>query len=377
MTKCYKLLLKKLLLSAFLISSTLVHAVPEEVNLISELSQEILNQGMKLTTLPQTQEGLGRIALYQETLNEYETMIDKYGRTDDEKNRIRTMIQRQRDRLSAQEKSIENMLNPAIVNAPYAAQEQPQADQTEAEECSICFENLETDGDNALLKCGHSFHKKCIDDWFAKQRNCPLCRREFGISEDPFIHPTITTVSLVEVQSPTPAIPMGPETSTSSFNEPHFEGNYYEILGVESDASSKIIRQAYLAHARIHHPDKGGDEENFKLLDKAYKTLIDADKRAAYDQSLTSKPATAPEQRPAAHAAKGKKVGKGKKATQRRKKAARRKVARKKAASRKGKHTTKKRRAQKAHPRKKYSRRRAKVQKARDFDYEESLKKRS
>jgi len=29
-----------------------------------------------------------------------------------------------------------------------------------------------------LLHCNHSFHYTCIQQWFARSKNCPLCRRQ-------------------------------------------------------------------------------------------------------------------------------------------------------------------------------------------------------
>lgn len=40
----------------------------------------------------------------------------------------------------------------------------------------------------------------------------------------------------------------------------------------------------YRKLAMQHHPDKGGDEEEFKLITKAYEILSDDEKRRRYDQ---------------------------------------------------------------------------------------------
>eukprot|EP00934_Nitzschia_sp_Nitz4_P002826 Nitzschia sp. Nitz4//scaffold92_size79448//15354//16391//NITZ4_005386-RA/size79448-processed-gene-0.3-mRNA-1//1//CDS//3329560171//2816//frame0 len=58
---------------------------------------------------------------------------------------------------------------------------------------------------------------------------------------------------------------------------------YYQTLGVERSASSKEIQKAYRQLARKHHPDKGGNEEDFKQLSEAYDCLSDPDKRKFYD----------------------------------------------------------------------------------------------
>lgn len=59
--------------------------------------------------------------------------------------------------------------------------------------------------------------------------------------------------------------------------------DHYETLGVSKDASSKEIKTAYRKLAMKHHPDKGGDQEQFKRITGAYDILSDPDKRAQYD----------------------------------------------------------------------------------------------
>jgi molecular chaperone DnaJ len=64
--------------------------------------------------------------------------------------------------------------------------------------------------------------------------------------------------------------------------------DYYEVLGVNRDASEEDIKKAYRKHAMKWHPDRNPDnpkaEENFKEAKEAYEILADAGKRAAYDQ---------------------------------------------------------------------------------------------
>ena len=64
--------------------------------------------------------------------------------------------------------------------------------------------------------------------------------------------------------------------------------DYYEVLGVEKDASAEEIKKAYRKLALRHHPDKnegdGESEEKFKEINEAYSILCDDEKRAAYDR---------------------------------------------------------------------------------------------
>jgi molecular chaperone DnaJ len=64
--------------------------------------------------------------------------------------------------------------------------------------------------------------------------------------------------------------------------------DYYEVLGVERDASPEQVKRAYRKLAIEYHPDRNpGDpdaEDKFKELAEAYQALGDADKRAKYDR---------------------------------------------------------------------------------------------
>lgn len=59
--------------------------------------------------------------------------------------------------------------------------------------------------------------------------------------------------------------------------------DYYDILGVDKTATDKQIKDAFRRKARQHHPDTGGDEEQFKKVNEAYDTLKDPNKRRQYD----------------------------------------------------------------------------------------------
>lgn len=64
--------------------------------------------------------------------------------------------------------------------------------------------------------------------------------------------------------------------------------DYYEVLGVNRDASDEEIKKAFKKLAMKFHPDRNPDnpkaEESFKEAKEAYEILSDEQKRAAYDQ---------------------------------------------------------------------------------------------
>lgn len=60
--------------------------------------------------------------------------------------------------------------------------------------------------------------------------------------------------------------------------------NFYETLGVPHTANEADLKKAYRKKAMKLHPDKGGNEEDFKHLSHAYAVLSDKEKRQIYDQ---------------------------------------------------------------------------------------------
>lgn len=64
---------------------------------------------------------------------------------------------------------------------------------------------------------------------------------------------------------------------------------YYDILGIEENATEREIKSAYRTLAKMYHPDVNNDpgaHQRFIAVDKAYTILGDSTKRANYDRGL-------------------------------------------------------------------------------------------
>jgi molecular chaperone DnaJ len=66
------------------------------------------------------------------------------------------------------------------------------------------------------------------------------------------------------------------------------QSDYYDILGLDRDASQEDIKRAFRRLARKHHPDVNPNdpeaEARFKQIAEAYAVLSDPAKREQYDR---------------------------------------------------------------------------------------------
>ena len=58
--------------------------------------------------------------------------------------------------------------------------------------------------------------------------------------------------------------------------------DYYKVLGVLESSNQDDIKKAYRKLSLKHHPDRGGDAEQFKKINEAYSVLGDKEKRRMY-----------------------------------------------------------------------------------------------
>jgi hypothetical protein len=69
--------------------------------------------------------------------------------------------------------------------------------------------------------------------------------------------------------------------------------NYYKILGLKNNAGKQEIKNAYRKLAFKYHPDRNFEvkaKEFFQLLNEAYSTLSDDEKRVVYDIKMNFQP---------------------------------------------------------------------------------------
>jgi curved DNA-binding protein CbpA/uncharacterized RDD family membrane protein YckC len=67
---------------------------------------------------------------------------------------------------------------------------------------------------------------------------------------------------------------------------------HYTTLGVTPDAPQQVVRAAYVALSKLHHPDSGSapDERRMQEINSAWQVLRDPTRRAVYDATLAATP---------------------------------------------------------------------------------------
>jgi DnaJ family protein A protein 2 len=68
-------------------------------------------------------------------------------------------------------------------------------------------------------------------------------------------------------------------------NLPRNEKDLYKVLNVDRGSSKDDVKKAYFKLSKQFHPDKGGAEEDFKAISRAYDVLMDDQKKQVYDMT--------------------------------------------------------------------------------------------
>lgn len=66
--------------------------------------------------------------------------------------------------------------------------------------------------------------------------------------------------------------------------------DYYDILGAHESDSRRELERLYKRLAARRHPDKGGNEEEMKSLNEAYRVLRNEETRRLYDAERVARP---------------------------------------------------------------------------------------
>tara|TARA_B110000208_G_scaffold100725_1_gene125565 strand:- start:776 stop:2197 length:1422 start_codon:yes stop_codon:yes gene_type:complete len=69
------------------------------------------------------------------------------------------------------------------------------------------------------------------------------------------------------------------------FNKGNIDNeSLYKVLNLDKNATENDIKKSYRKLSKIHHPDKGGNEEKFQEITKSYEILSDQEKKEKYDK---------------------------------------------------------------------------------------------
>lgn len=75
--------------------------------------------------------------------------------------------------------NLNNEYNGKIV-IPCELDEKVKERYSQYDSCSICFEDFDLNDPSlsiALTECKHAYHLSCINEWFKRKKDCPVCRK--------------------------------------------------------------------------------------------------------------------------------------------------------------------------------------------------------
>jgi len=121
-------------------------------------------------------------------------------------------------------------------------------------------------------------------------------KSEIGTIKQAFENEQITTQdAIAQVSEIKELVVETARLGTEEEVEPGRKKNYYDILGVKSDATFQQIKSVYRKLSMIYHPDQDSDgslgidgDERFKEITEAYETLSNPDRRTRYDTEIAT-----------------------------------------------------------------------------------------
>ena len=87
------------------------------------------------------------------------------------------------------------------------------------DECTVCMETFCTnDQIRELPICGHTFHKKCVDEWLSLHATCPICRKnvEEALQDEQQGVVTVATAGVLSLSESEEATTTSMSSSTST-----------------------------------------------------------------------------------------------------------------------------------------------------------------
>lgn len=102
-------------------------------------------------------------------------------------------------------------------------------------DCSICLHSLGHTRNTEELRCGHKFHKRCIQQWL--RNSCPLCRAP---TTEPHYKITIVIENLENGRVARSRLP--PDILAS------VGGNINRIFGIPLEAGVNMVTEIDLEH---------------------------------------------------------------------------------------------------------------------------------
>ena len=67
---------------------------------------------------------------------------------------------------------------------------------------------------------------------------------------------------------------LGPRSVKDVLHDTQAVDDSYQVLGLHSGASMRVVKAAYRALAQENHPDHGGDPRRFKQIQEAYDKIV-------------------------------------------------------------------------------------------------------